>query len=72
MSLWLYVIIGLIVIVVIFILMKADSRPIRSLKQNNQLITNVDYICLHCGNKFNGATCPNCGFNSKRAEFGNR
>jgi hypothetical protein len=27
------------------------------------------YVCLTCGNRFKGATCPRCGSKIKRAEF---
>jgi rubrerythrin len=72
MSLWLYVVVGLLVVIAIIVLMKTDSRPMRSLKQKTELITNVTYICLHCGNTFKGSTCPRCGSNSKQAEFSNK
>jgi len=72
MSLWLYVIVGLLAVIAIIVLMKADSRPMRGFKQKTELITNVTYLCLHCGNAFKGSTCPKCGSNSKQAEFGNK
>jgi rubrerythrin len=72
MSLWLYVVIGLLVVIAIIVLMKADSRPMRSFKQKTELITNVTYICSYCGNTFKGTTCPKCGSNSRRAEFSDK
>ncbi len=27
------------------------------------------YVCLVCGNKFKGVTCPRCGSKTKRADF---
>ena len=72
MSLWLYVAIGLLVLIGIIVLMKTDSRPMRIFKQKTELITNVTYICLHCGDEFKGATCPKCGSNSRKAEFNNK
>jgi rubrerythrin len=72
MSLWLYVVGGLLVVITVIVLMKTDPRPMRSLKQKTELITNVTYICLHCGNTFKGAKCPHCGSNTKQAEFSDK
>ncbi len=70
MSLWLYVTVGLLVLIAIIVVMKADSNPMRSFKHKTELITNVTYICSHCGNSFKGAKCPTCGSNNWRGEIG--
>ncbi|MEM2761023.1 MAG: hypothetical protein QXU32_12475 [Nitrososphaerales archaeon] len=69
MSLWLYVVIGLLVVIAILVLMKADSKPMRTIKRKTDMISNLTYICLHCGNSFQGPKCPTCGSNNKRPDF---
>jgi rubrerythrin len=29
----------------------------------------VSYVCLACGQRFKGGTCPRCGSKMKRADF---
>lgn len=70
MSLWLYVVGGLLAVIAIIVLMKTDNAPMRSFKQKTDFITNVTYICMHCGKAFKGAKCPNCGSDRKQTPFG--
>ncbi|MFQ5940935.1 MAG: hypothetical protein ACE5KA_04470 [Nitrososphaerales archaeon] len=72
MSLWLYVVLGLLVLIAVIVLMKADSRPLRTFRQKTELITDVTYICSHCGNAFKGATCPQCGSNGRKSAYSNK
>ena len=70
MSLWLFVSVGILIVIAIIVVMKADSGAMRSFKNKTKLITNVTYICSHCGNSFKGAQCPTCGSNSWQGEVG--
>jgi len=67
---WLYVVIGLIVIIAILLLVKSESRPLKRKFASTELITDVTYVCMHCGQTFKGSSCPKCGSDSKRIEFG--
>ena len=68
---WLYVVVGLLVIIAILILMKTDSRSIKErLTKRTDLITDVTYVCMHCGHMFKGSRCPKCGSHRKPLEFG--
>ena len=68
---WLYIVIGLVVIIGILILMKSDSRSIKGrFAKRSEVITDVTYVCVHCGNMFKGSTCPKCGSERKPIEFG--
>ena len=68
---WLYVVIGLVVIIAILILMKTDSRSIKGrFGRRTELIADVTYVCMHCGHSFKGARCPKCGSDRKPLEFG--
>lgn len=67
---WVYVVIGLVVIIAILLLMKGETRPLRRFARGTELITDVTYVCMHCGQTFKGASCPKCGSDSKRIEFG--
>jgi len=29
----------------------------------------INYVCLGCGHRFKGGTCPRCGSKMKRADF---
>ena len=67
---WVYVVIGLVAIIAILILMKSDSRAIRRRSvERTELITNVTYVCMHCGQTFQGSTCPKCGSDKRHAQF---
>lgn len=68
---WFYVVVGLVVIIAILMLMKTDSRSIKGrLRKRTELITDVTYVCMHCGNSFKGSRCPKCGSDRKPLEFG--
>jgi len=67
---WLYVVIGLVVIIAILMLMKTDSRLKGRLTKRTELITDVTYVCMHCGHMFKGSRCPKCGSHRKPLEFG--
>ncbi len=67
---WPYVVIGLIVIIAILILMRSDSGPLKRRSKHAQLITDVTYVCMHCGHTFKGSSCPKCGADRKPIEFG--
>ena len=30
----------------------------------------INYVCISCGNRYKGASCPRCGSKMKRADFG--
>lgn len=70
MSLWFYVVVGLLVVIAIIVLMKADSKPMRSFRRKSELITNTTYICMYCGYQFSGSTCPKCGRGRRQPQFG--
>jgi len=68
---WLYVIVGLLVIIGILILMKTDTRQIKGrFGKKRELITDVTYVCMKCGHSFKGSSCPKCGADRKPLEFG--
>lgn len=68
---WFYVAVGLVIIIAILILMRVESGPLkRRYAKGAELITNVTYVCMHCGHAFEGSRCPKCGFDRKPLEFG--
>jgi rubrerythrin len=67
---WFYVVVGLLVIIAILMFMKTDSRLKGRLTKRTELITDVTYVCMHCGNSFKGSRCPKCGSERKPLEFG--
>ena len=70
---WLYVVVGLVIIIAILILMKGDSRSIRGrFAKRSEVITDVTYVCMHCGNTFKGSSCPRCGSDKRQAQFSDK
>ncbi|MGH9921842.1 MAG: hypothetical protein ACRD38_03735 [Nitrososphaerales archaeon] len=68
---WIYVVIGLVVVIGILILMKSESRSGKGrFARKAEPITGVTYVCMHCGNTFQGSSCPKCGSERKPIEFG--
>jgi len=68
---WLYVVVGLIVVIGILILMKSESRSGRGrFARRAEPVAGVTYVCMHCGNTFQGSSCPKCGSERKPIEFG--
>jgi len=67
---WLYVVLGLLVIIAILMLMKSDSGLKGRLTKRTEPITGVTYVCMHCGHMFKGSSCPKCGSERKPLEFG--
>lgn len=66
---WIYVVIGLLVVIAILILMKTDSRSVKGRLTRREL-TDVSYVCMHCGHMFKGSRCPKCGSDRKPIEYG--
>lgn len=67
---WVYVVIGLVVIIAILILMKSDRTIKGRFVRRAKVLADVTYVCMHCGHSFKGAKCPKCGFDRKPVEFG--
>jgi len=68
---WPYVVLGLLVIIAILIFMKTDTKLIKGrVGKRTELITDVTYVCMHCGHSFKGSRCPKCGSDRKPVEFG--
>lgn len=68
---WLYVAVGLAILAAILIIMRMDTgRLKRAHVKGPDLITNVTYVCMHCGYTFKGSKCPKCGSDRRPLEFG--
>jgi rubrerythrin len=67
---WLYVVVGLVVIIAILLLMKSDTRLKGRLTRRTELLTDVTYVCMRCGHSFRGSRCPKCGSERKPIDFG--
>jgi ribosomal protein L32 len=63
---WLYVVIGLIIIIVMLVLINLDKRAKSSNHSDRykHVRSNNLNICLSCGSKFRGHKCPYCGFDN--------
>lgn len=58
---WIYVVIGLLIIIVLIALLKGEKRSMR-IGYGGKRVTDTLSICLSCGSKFRGSKCPYCGF----------
>ncbi|MEM0367649.1 MAG: hypothetical protein QW572_04425 [Candidatus Nitrosocaldus sp.] len=58
---WIYVVVGLLIIIVLIVLLKGEKRSMR-IGYSGKRVTDTLSICLSCGNKFRGSKCPYCGF----------
>lgn len=58
---WIYVVVGLLIIIVLIVLLKGEKRSMR-IGYSGKRVTDTLGICLSCGNKFRGSKCPYCGF----------
>lgn len=67
---WIYVVIGLVVIIALLLLMKAEPRLKGRLTGRTELVAGITYVCMHCGHSFRGSRCPKCGSERKPIEFG--
>ncbi|GBC73632.1 hypothetical protein HRbin04_01036 [archaeon HR04] len=61
---WVYVVIGLLIILVLVVLLKGERRHLHGKKY---YAVNTLTICLSCGSRFRGSKCPYCGF--EHAEY---
>ncbi len=61
---WVYVVVGLLIIIVLIVLLKGEKsmRVGYSRGYSSKKVTDTLGICLSCGNKFRGSRCPYCGF----------
>ncbi|MEM0480383.1 MAG: hypothetical protein QXR94_03145 [Candidatus Nitrosocaldus sp.] len=55
---WVYVVIGLLIILVLVVLLKGERRHTYGRYHASDTLT----ICLSCGSRFRGSKCPYCGF----------
>lgn len=62
-------IVGLAMSFVIFILISMYIRRKNMGSPTGMFGSGVNYICIACGHKFKGGTCPRCGSKMRRAEF---
>jgi len=61
--------VGLAMSFAIFILISMYMRKKRIGTLTGMFGSGVNYICIACGHKFKGGTCPRCGSKMRRAEF---
>jgi 4-hydroxybenzoate polyprenyltransferase len=61
--------VGLAMSFAIFILISMYIRKKRIGNPTGMFGGGVNYICIACGHKFKGGTCPRCGSKMRRAEF---
>jgi len=62
-------VIGLAISFAIFILISMYMRK-RSIRGPAGMFGGgINYICIACGHRFKGGTCPRCGSKMRKAEF---
>ncbi|MFN4336607.1 MAG: hypothetical protein ACK4FV_03360 [Candidatus Nitrosocaldus sp.] len=64
---WVYVVVGLLIIIVLLVLLKGEKGNIR-MGYSSKRVTDTLGICLSCGSKFRGSRCPYCGFEHAESE----
>ncbi|MCS6768459.1 MAG: hypothetical protein RMJ59_06560 [Candidatus Nitrosocaldus sp.] len=61
---WVYVVVGLLIILVLVVLLKGERRSTTHSRGHGQYhdMSGTLTICLSCGSRFRGSKCPYCGF----------
>jgi hypothetical protein len=65
------VFIGLAVAVCVFLLisMYIRKKAFRGAVGGGMFGGGINYVCIACGHRFKGGSCPRCGSKMRRAEF---
>lgn len=61
--------VGLVMSFAIFILISMYMRKRRIGGPTGMFGGGINYVCIACGHRFKGGTCPRCGSKMRRAEF---